>query len=212
MSKSVIENTWVPAPWDHLLTLEGDPAYRWAKFYYHHGLLRVEMSPVGPAHAQDNSLIGAIVLACALRRELRLWGLANPTLRRSGLQEAQPDLAYYLGRSPDLPRSNTPLDLAMYGAPVLAIEISATTLADDLEQKRTLYGEMGVAEYWVVNTRSAEVTIFLFEPNNPQGREEPQSRMLNGLSTALLAQALQVGQAEGDPAAARYILGNLPSL
>jgi Uma2 family endonuclease len=53
----------------------------------------------------------------------------NPTLRKAGLQEAQPDLAYYLAEQSPLPgRGNTPIDLHRTAAPALVVEVSATWL------------------------------------------------------------------------------------
>ena len=40
------------------------------------------------------------------------------------------------------------------------VEISNTTLNQDLTAKKTLYAEAGILEYWVVNLRDRELTIF----------------------------------------------------
>lgn len=199
---SLISEDWVRAAWKDFVELEADPAYEHAKFYYHCGWMRVEMSPVGPSHAQDNSLIGAIVLAWALRLGIRIWGFTNVTLCRPRLQEAQPDLAYYLSSEALPSRSNTPIDVTVYGTPGLAIEVSATTLADDLNKKRLLYQALGAREYWVVNTATADVCIFSFDP--PE--EMSASRLLPGLTREILCAALQEGQSEGDIAAVEFIL------
>jgi Uma2 family endonuclease len=202
MKTSLICGDWLQATWKDFVDLETDPAYAHGKFYYHCGWMRVEMSPVGSSHAQDNSLIGSIVLAWALRLRMRIWGFTNVTLRRTGLQEAQPDLAYYFG-SAELPdRSNTPIDVDIYGTPELVIEISATTLADDLTKKRLLYQALGAREYWVVNTATNYVSIFNFEA--PE--EVTTSRLLPGLTVEILYDALQEGQSEGDVAAVEFIL------
>ncbi|AGY57235.1 hypothetical protein GKIL_0989 [Gloeobacter kilaueensis JS1] len=204
MSASAIaENTWLQASWATFIDLANNPAYTHARFYYHDGWMRVEMAPVGRSHAQDNSLIAAIVLAWAIRSGQRLWGLVNPTLRKAELAEAQPDLAYYLNEVRLPGRTNAPLDLAVYAPPDLVIEVSASTLNDDLETKRRLYAQMGVGEYWVVDSRSSQVTIFVSQLSTQSQR----SQVLPDLDTLVLHQALQIGQAEGDAAAAQYILG-----
>jgi Uma2 family endonuclease len=202
METSLACQDWVQAAWENFVDLEADPAYAHGKFYYHCGWMRVEMSPVGPSHAQDNSLIGAIVLAWALRRRMRIWGLTNVMLRRTGLQEAQPDLAYYLENTELPSRSNTPINIDSYGTPELVIEVSATTLIDDLNQKRLLYQALGAREYWVINTASASVSLFGFDP--PE--EVFISRLLPGLSREILGAALQEGQSEGDVAVVEFIL------
>ncbi len=202
MKTSLICEDWVQAAWEDFVDLEADPAYAHGKFYYYCGWMRVEMSPVGPSHAQDNSLIGAIVLAWALRLRMRIWGFTNVTLCRTGLQEAQPDLAYYLGNVELPSRSNTPINVDSYGTPELVIEVSATTLVDDLSQKRLLYQALGAREYWVVNTASTDVSLFSFDPLE----EVSVSRLLPGLSREILGAALQEGQSEGDIAAVEFIL------
>ncbi|MGC9526306.1 MAG: Uma2 family endonuclease [Limnospira sp.] len=40
------------------------------------------------------------------------------------------------------------------------IEFSHTTLNKDLTEKRTLYAEVAIAEYWVVNLRDRELIVF----------------------------------------------------
>jgi hypothetical protein len=56
-----IPDTWVRANWDSFLALTNDLALEKAKFYYNYGWLRIEMSPVGSAHAADHNLIAQIV-------------------------------------------------------------------------------------------------------------------------------------------------------
>ena len=48
---------------------------------------------------------------------------------------------------------------------LLVVEISDTTLQDDLDTKKTLYARAGVAEYWVLNVTNRRLFVF----RNPQG-------------------------------------------
>ncbi|BAC90614.1 glr2673 [Gloeobacter violaceus PCC 7421] len=207
---AIREDTWVRTDWESFLALQSEPVYERSKFYYHHGWMRVEMSPVGPAHAEDNGLIAQVVGLFAFRCGLRFKSYVNVTLRKSGSQEAQPDLAYYLGNVAQLPpfpsRSNSPIDLDRYAPPSLTIEVAATSLKDDLTTKRALYGELGVQEYWVVDTQSGRVLMFGFSQPGDVATELERSRVLPGLSSVVLEEALHRGQAEGDGAAMQYIL------
>ena len=58
------------------------------------------------------------------------------------------------------PRNNQPINIEIYGAPQLAVEIASTTLGDDLGRKRLLYERLGVQEYWVVNVALSTVIAF----------------------------------------------------
>lgn len=205
-ASAVTESTWVRASWDNFVTLGDDPAYQRAKFYYHHGCMRVEMSPVGPSHAQDNSLIALIIGQWAFKRGLRLYSYVNVTLRKTGQQEAQPDLACFMGETGVLPaRSNKPVELSIFLPPVLAVEVSATTLEDDLTTKRELYGELGVREYWVVDVKAGQVLLFgLVEGEGLQPLQG--SCVLSGLSPMILSKALERGQVQGDAGVIQYIM------
>lgn len=202
-----VPDTWVRANWDSYLSLAEDPTLEKAKFYYNQGWMRVDMSPVGPAHAEDNHLIAQIVGLYAYKHSVSLKGYVNPTLRKAGLQEAQPDLAYYLSDQSPLPgRGNSPIDLGTTATPALAVEISATTLADDLTVKRELYGKLGVREYWVINTAGGQVSLFAAEPHSEVLESQDESQVLPGFTTELLIEVLRLGVFEGDAAVIRFIL------
>lgn len=207
MSTTTIADLWVQTDWATFVELTTDPAYRHAKFYYRHNWMRLEMAPVGCAHARDNGLVTQIVGLYAFGRDLRFKSLVNVSLRRTDQQEAQPDLAYYLGEGVTLPvRSNSPIDLDRYAPPDLTIEIAATSLEDDLTVKRELYAELGVREYWVVDTDAVRVWMFAGDVGGGVLKLVDASRVLPGLSSIVLAEALHLGQSEDDAAAMRYIL------
>lgn len=200
-------NIWVRANWENYLSLTEDATLEKAKFYYNHGWMRVDMSPVGSAHAKDNNLIAQIVSLYAYAHSISLSGYVNPTLRKAGLQEAQPDLAYYLTDQSPLPdRSNSPIDLQTAVAPALVVEVSATTLDDELTVKRELYGKLGVCEYWVVNTAGGRVSLFVAKPDSEELVTQAESQVLPGLTTDFLVEALCLGVFEGDSAMIRFIL------
>lgn len=122
-----VRDAWVQANWDSFLALAEEPVLSLAKFYYNDGWMRVEMSPVGPAHARDNSLLAQIVGVFALTCDLRVESYITPSLRKSGLQEAQPDLAFYINQSGVPTLGTRPIDLGTTEPPALVVEVSATT-------------------------------------------------------------------------------------
>jgi Uma2 family endonuclease len=204
---TVVTDTWVQADWPTYLGLVSGPEYERTKSYFRHGWMRLEMSPVGRAHAEDNHRIAQTVSLYAFGRGVPFRGLVNVSLRKTGQQEAQPDLAYYLGREAAAGvRSNSPIDLDAFAAPTLVIEVAACSLQDDLTTKRTLYGELGVNEYWVVDSEGGQV--LLFGMSGAAGALEPieRSQWLPGLSAKVLSEALRLGHEKGEGAAMQYIL------
>ncbi|WP_051382844.1 Uma2 family endonuclease [Gloeobacter kilaueensis] len=194
------------ANWGDFLALADDPALQKAKFYYHQGWIRIEMSPVGRAHAEDNYLIAQIISIYAFSRGLDLQGLTNISLRKTGEQEAQPDLAYYLmGGQPDA-YSNSPIDLDNAPAPALVLEVAATSLQDDLTIKRELYGQLGIQEYWIVDSNAARVLLFGTVAESQSLEPIESSSLLPGLSAAVLTEALRIGRQQGQAAAMRFVL------
>jgi len=51
----------------------------------------------------------------------------------------------------------------VHGAPDLVVEILSPSSAErDLNQKRRLYDQAGVAEYWIVDPKQRRISIYLF--------------------------------------------------
>ena len=132
------------ATWEEFTTLAYDPAYKSGKAYYHRGYLRIEMTPLGWNYAQDNSIISTLVtLFCALK-EIPVIELTNCSFRKTCLQEAQPDLAFYINSLENLPsRGNSAVDLNQFAPPALVVAIAASSLSDDQGEKRMLYENLG---------------------------------------------------------------------
>lgn len=85
----------------------------------------------------------------------------NCTYRKARVQECQPDLSCYVGnRAQVVPQNTNIVNLDQYPAPDLVIEIAKTTLLDDLGTKRSLYEELGVIEYWVVDVQASQIIAY----------------------------------------------------
>ena len=123
------------------------------------------MSPLGPAHGQDNSIISTMVVLYTALKGIPINELTNTTFRKAGIREAQPDLAYYSGDTLQFPpRTNEPVDLNQVGAPTVVVEISASSLSDDSTRKQLLYQQLGEPEYWVVDVKKATVLAKALTP------------------------------------------------
>ncbi len=200
-----VTDTWVKATWDEFMALAYDPAYKTGKAYYNRGKVRIEMTPIGWNHAKDNSIISTLViLFCALRR-IPVKELTNCSFRKTGLQEAQPDISFYIASLDNIPpRSNSPVDLNQFAPPTLVVEMAASSLSDDLGEKRLLYEHMGVQEYWVVHVNQAEVTAFAVAEGG--SRHIETSQVLPGLTMDLIKEALERSHSEEHGAMTRWLL------
>jgi Uma2 family endonuclease len=183
-------DTWVTASWDKYIQVIENPAYAKAKGYYHDKHMRIEMSPVGNDHASDHTIILFIVNLFASIKGIALNGKDNCTYRKVGIREAQPDVSYYIGENADvIPYGTSIINLDIYPPPNLVIEIANTSLADDKGEKRLLYEDLGVTEYWIVDVQNVQVIAFIIE--NGGSRRIIESQVLPGLPIALLSDALR---------------------
>ena len=186
----LLTDTWVNATWDEYLQAISDPAYEKAKGYYHNGHMRLEMSPLGNPHSRDHFIAIAAISLFASVRGIDLDGHDNCTYRKTGCEEAQPDVSFYLGSNAEVvPWDATIIDLDCYPPPDLVIEVAFSSLADDKGEKRLLYESLGVREYWIVDVQNAEIIAFAIA--NRGSRRIEQSGVLAGLEIALLEEALR---------------------
>jgi len=184
-------NTWVVANWDEYIQTIEQQASEKAKGYYHDGQFRIEMTPVGPDHASDNTIIlFAVNLFCTIKG-IPLNGLINCSYRKVGVRECQPDVSYYIGERAKLfPQGTSVVDLDRSPPPDLVIEVANTSLADDIGRKRLLYEDLRVAEYWVVDVHNTQVIAFAIIAEGGS-RRIIQSQVLPELVISLLEEALR---------------------
>ena len=197
---------WVKASWAEFMALADDPSLEKARFYYDRSFMRIEMSPVGPTHAHENAIVSKVIGIFAALENIVIYEYINCSFRRKNHAEFQPDIAFYIGSGLKLPpKNNTPVNLNESDLPSLVVEISSTTIHDDLGYKRLLYERLGIKEYWVVNAYTAEV--FAFAIADGRSGRITQSEVLKGLEIAIVEEALQRSHAdEDDSAIARWLL------
>lgn len=188
---------WGRVNWEDYIALAENPVYADGRFYYHHGLLRIEMSPLGPRHGRQNSIVSKAVSLFATIKNVRIVEFDNTSFRNAGNSEFQPDLAFYIGSGLRVPpQTNAPIDLTQYDPPTLVVEIGADSVSDDLGRKRLLYEESGVREYWVDDVNLGEVIAFAIADGR-SGRIR-KSLVLPELAIALVEEALKRSQSEDD--------------
>jgi Uma2 family endonuclease len=197
----LITNEWITADWDtyvdaiespeRIAIADGNREYQ--RGYYYNGKMRIEDMPTGADRADLNGLIYLIVtLFCAIK-EMPIRGLVNCSYRKVGIREFQPDISFYSGDSVrSSPIGKSVVDLDVHMAPNLIIEISNTTLPDDLGQKRLLYEDMGIPEYWVIDVQNNQAIAFTMSDRG--SKRIDKSLVLPELSIDLITEALDRSQ------------------
>jgi Uma2 family endonuclease len=188
LSLKVPTDTWIAATWEEYLAVLADPAFEQATSYYHEGRMRLEMPPLGNPHSRDHALLITAVTLFASLRGIDLDAHDNCTYRKTGFEDAQPDASFYIGENAEaIPWDATIVDLDIFPAPDLAIEVAYSSLADDKGEKRLLYEALGVREYWIIDVQKVQIIAFTIE--NRGSRRIDQSLVLAGLDIALLEAA-----------------------
>lgn len=188
--EQLIIDTWVTAAWNEYIKNIEHPSSEKAKGYYHNGQYKIEMTPIGNEHSQDHFIVNHAVYLYATLQGIPLTGKDNCSYRQAGLREFQPDLSCYIGdHAGAVPWGVGVINFDEYPAPDLVIEISQTSLSDDLGAKRLLYEEVQVAEYWVIDVQNIKVIAFAME--NGGSKRIFESQVLTGLKLDILTEALQ---------------------
>ena len=199
-------DTWVKASWDEFIAFADEPSLEKGRFYYDHSLMRIEMSPVGSTHAHENSIVTNVIRLFATLTNIIIYEYTNCSFRKKNNAEFQPDVAFYIGSGLKIPpRNNAPVNLNEFDLPTLVVEISSTTIHDDLGRKRLLYERLGIKEYWVIDAYTAEV--FAFAIADGRSGRITGSQVLEGLEIAVVEEALQRSHTnEDDGAIALWLL------
>ncbi|MEB3294754.1 MAG: Uma2 family endonuclease [Synechococcales bacterium] len=204
-STSKVTDTWVQATWEEFLIESENSEIEKLRCYYDRGWMRIETMAIGFSHGKDNATLMMVVTLYGTFRNIAFLSLMNTSFQKPRQRECQPDLAFYIGQPlPTIPRTNAPISIDEYGPPTLAIEIAATSLSDDLGQKRLLYERLGVVEYWVVNVETATVTAFAVKDGGSWQIQTSQA--LPGLTIAIVEEALHRSQTEDDGAINRWLI------
>ncbi|MCL1468811.1 Uma2 family endonuclease [Argonema galeatum] len=190
LQTKISTDTWVAATWEEYIQIVDSPAYEKAKCYYHNGQLRIEMTPLGHDHACDNTIISFAVNLFGIIKGIPLKGLTTCSYRKTGVQECQPDVSYYIGDNAQIvPWGTSIINLDNYPPPDLVIEVSNTSLADDKGEKRLLYEDLKVKEYWILDVQNVLIIAFAIESGG--SRRITESQVLPGLAMSVLESALR---------------------
>jgi Uma2 family endonuclease len=206
LQEKLITNTWIEADWENYITTIESPKHKKHQGYYYNGHMRIEDMPTGADHSRYHVLMTfAINLFCTIEG-IAINGFDNCTHRKTGIRECQPDLSYYCGERARLaPVGTSVINLDEQATPDLVIEISNTTISDDLGAKRFLYEEMGVAEYWIVDVQNT--LIYAFEMIDRGSRRIDTSLVLPELSIDTITTALNLSKEQDQSQIGKWLMG-----
>ncbi len=201
-----ILDSWQPASWEDFIKIADDPDSAKLKGYYYEGNMRFEPMSTGSDHSKDHTIIILGVGLFASLQGIPINGHDGCSYRKHRFNEFQPDISYYIGESADvIPWGTRVIDLEQYPLPNLVIEISDTSLKDDLGAKRLQYEDLGIAEYWIVNVQARQILAFAIAPDSSIRRVR-ESQVLPGLKLEILEQALQRSLQENQSATTAWLM------
>jgi Uma2 family endonuclease len=205
LQEKIVTNTWRKADWETYISAIDSPEHEKHQGYYYSGYMRIEDMPTGADHSRYHLLIAnALNLFCTIGG-IAINGFDNCTYRKTGIRECQPDLSYYCEENARLaPIGTSVINLDEQATPNLVIEISNTTLEDDLGAKRLLYEEMGIAEYWVVDVQNT--LIYAFEMIDRGSRRIDTSLVLPELSIDIITTALNLSKEQDQSQIGKWLM------
>jgi len=204
-------DTWISAPWQEFVHIADAPNSSKLKSYYYNGKMRFEPMSTGSDHSNDHALILFALSFFAASQRIPMTAKDGCSYRKNGHTEFQPDASYYVGANADvIPWGTRIIDLDQYPLPDLVIEISDTSLADDLGAKRLQYEDLGISEYWIVNVQTMQIFAFT-QGQDGSIRRIRESMVLVGLKLEILEQALQRSRQENQSIITAWLIEQLRS-
>jgi Uma2 family endonuclease len=121
----------------------------------------VEMSPQKNWHA-----LGIALAEEALRHAFgpRYWVRVQASLDLTPYSVLDPDLAVIAGS----PRQNATVDNPTTA--LLIVEVSETTLLYDRRWKSSLYAQVGIEDYWILNVKAWQLEVYRKPAPDPKAR------------------------------------------
>jgi Uma2 family endonuclease len=184
-------SSWPSATWTEYLYRLENPISDRERVFFNLNKIWIDMGNEGINHSRFNKLLTMILFIWFSRQnDVKFDLLGGCTIEKPATQGAAPDEVVYIGGNsprwqPGQPRR---VNLAEWRVPDLVAEISDTTLAIDLDEKKQLYLALGILEYWVIDVRGRQVMAFqLIDGLSEQCSE---SLALKGLPIDLLEQTL----------------------
>lgn len=198
--------TWTAATWEDFIQIADAPASTKLKSYYHQGRMRIEPMSTGSDHSNDHTIIIFAITLFATLRGTPITTKDGCSYRKAGIEEFQPDASCYVGTNVNvIPWGTRVVDLNVYPAPDLVIEVADTSLADDKGEKRLQYEELRIPEYWIVDVQKRAIVAFAIAPDG-SSRRIHESQIMSGLSLSVLEESLRRSRQENQATVGAWLM------
>lgn len=205
---------WQQANWQDYLRFRDANNSEINRCFFNISYLFIEMGQEGLTHAKVSDLfIFLLVFWFSRNPEIIAETFGRCLMEKAPQQAAAPDLVLYVGDRIPVWQEGEPrrIDLHQWRVPDLVGEISDTTLAIDLDQKKRLYAALGIPEYWVIDAKGSQVLIFQLQDDGIYV-ETTASSVLKGLPVTILRQALQKLHQTTNVRAASWLMDQVDQL
>lgn len=205
---------WQPATWQDYIVWRNNQTTERVRLFFNQGWLWVDMGAEGINHATISDLFTMLFFIWSTYRPEQVFSsLGRCLFEKSPLKAGAPDLVLYLGENYPRwqPGELRRIDLHQWPVPDLVGEISDTTLATDLDEKKDIYASLGIREYWVIDVRGQRVFTFELQANGKY-IECTESVVIKGLPISLLNQALERLSQEANTRVAAWLAQQIAGL
>lgn len=211
--KSLIPE-WKPTTWDDYLAYRDAPTIERVKLFFYNNQLFAEMGGEGINHSKFADLLILMIGFWSLQYPEQVFcTFSRCQIEKPKTKAGAPDLVLYIGD--DYPRweegEKRYINLEYHHIPNLVGEVSDTTLATDLDEKKHLYAELGIPEYWVIDVRGKRVIAFILQDNDTY-KEIDNSVALSGLPIRIIEQTIQKLEQESNVNAANWFAQQIKNI
>ncbi|GFE69910.1 Uma2 family endonuclease [Chroococcus sp. FPU101] len=197
---------WKPATWDDYLSVRDAPTIERVKLFFYNNQLLAEMGGEGINHSKFADLLIMLFFVWFQQHPDQIFSsFSRCQIEKPNTKAGAPDLVLYIGD--DYPRwgegERRYINLEYHRVPNLVGEVADTTLATDLDEKKHLYAELGIPEYWVIDVKGKRVIAFSLQENGTY-QEIDISVALSNLPIKLVEQTISKLEQESNVRAANW--------
>ncbi|OYQ62480.1 hypothetical protein B9G53_22035 [Pseudanabaena sp. SR411] len=187
------QQKWQQATWDDYVMLRDDDNGDRYKLFFYKEHLWIKMGAEGIHHSQFSALFEMIFAIWAMQNpHCRIASFRGCQIEKQGFRAAAPDIVLYVGENIPTWKAGQSrfINLEQWRSPDLVGEIADTTLAIDLDEKKRVYAELGISEYWVIDVRAYRLFAFQLDESGVYKQCE-FSQVLPNLAVSLLEKTLE---------------------